>query len=170
MKSVSQTHEQVFITILISVFQWQTESSIENFYLSVGCFLSLSTENEGSEDSEGYHSIAKPRGGETHYWSNEPVCPSSRARNLTGWNLELMTDDVACAHQGGGGTERDLDQLGERRGWGEGDWIWLQGRRNCFLDARLSESLSVSLFPRYVSLIVSQYDSLNFNLIGTWWK
>ena len=45
----------------------------------------------------------------------------------------------------------DLHQLGKRRGWGEGtDWIWLQGRRNCFLDC-LSRSVShcsQDMFPR----------------------
>ena len=78
---------------------------------------------------------------ETHYGPNEPVCRWSRARNLTWWNLEPIIDHVEC-RRGGGGQCRDLDQLG---GGGETDWIWLQGRRNCFLDWRLSASRCLSV-------------------------
>ena len=54
---ISEFLSRLIITIVISVFQWQTESSIENFFLSQA-WVSSGTQG----DSEGYHHIiAKPR-------------------------------------------------------------------------------------------------------------
>lgn len=112
---------RLIITIVISVFQWQTESSIENFFLSQA-WVSSGTQG----DSEGYHHIiAKPRrlimglmslfvpAREPESWLGETWVLSSIMWSAEwGWGLRLRLGPI------------------RRRGCRGEDWTWLQGRRN----------------------------------------
>ena len=113
---------RLIITIVISVFQWQPKSSIENFFLSVPS-LSLCWDSRRFRRLSPHYCQAE----ETHYGPNEPVCPCSRARNLT------RCYHRSCGVQSGGGGTQAIGPI-RRRGWRLD--LATRPEKLCFLDGQ----------------------------------